>query len=84
MTKEQLQRANEVFWAINDKKYHARLLEKAQVVIKTDSYDFSEEKLELMPEEQEALESLRQAYLTILRTANERKLKELSDELEKL
>lgn len=43
-----------------------------------------EDEIELLPEEQDALVSIREAYLEVLRTANNRKLSELKKEFEEL
>ena len=79
MTIEQLDEACELRWAIVDLEMRAEMLDKAIVCVDktTAPYDFHENEIELLPEEQDVIESLRQAYLTILCTANERKLNEL-------
>ncbi len=84
MTIEQLNEASELRWAIAYLERRSEMLDKATVSVDKDRlpYAFDEESVELLPEEQEAIESLRQAYLTILRTANERKLNELKTKFE--
>lgn len=84
MTIEQLKEASELRWAIVDLERRSEMLDKATVCVDKNrlSYCFEEDSVELLPEEQEAIESLRQAYLTILRTANERKLNELKTKFE--
>lgn len=83
MTIEQLNEASELRWAIVDLERRSEILDKATVCVdKNRIYGFEEDSIELLPEEQEAIESLRQAYLTILRTANERKLNELQTKFE--
>ena len=84
MTIEQLKEASELRWAIVDLERRSEMLDKATVCVDKNrmAYGFEEDSVELLPEEQEAIESLRQAYLTILRTANERKLNELKTKFE--
>lgn len=86
MTIEQLKEASELRWAIDDLERKSAMLEKATVCVDNTKmdYGFSEEAIELLPEEQETIESIRQAYLTILRTANNRKLAELTTKFEEL
>lgn len=83
MTIEQLNSALKLRSELIDCEYISKTLDKAIVRIDTNiSYGFEECRIELLPEEQEALVSIRQAYLTILRTANNRKLDELKSQFD--
>lgn len=83
MTIEQLNLAISLRREISNCELISERLDKAIVRIDTNiSYGFEEREIELLPEEQEALESIRQAYLTILRTANNRKLDELKSQFD--
>lgn len=84
MAIEQLNEASELRWAIVSLERRSKMLDKATVCVDKNrmDYGFEEDGVELLPEEQEAIESLRNAYLTILRTANERKLNELKTKFE--
>lgn len=82
MTIEQLNLASNLRWSIIDLERIAEKLNKAHVGIDNNIYGLDENSIELLPEEQEALESLRQAYLTILHTANSRKLEELKSQFD--
>ena len=86
MTIEQLNEASELRWAIVDLERRSGMLDKATVCVDKHRlpYGFEEDSIELLPEEQEAIESLRHAYLTILRKANYRKLAELTAKFEEL
>lgn len=84
MTIELLNKGSDLRWSIVDLEHTAEMLDKANVCIdKNSSFDL-EDRIELLPEERETLESLRQAYLTILRTANSRKLDELKQQFDAL
>lgn len=82
MTIEQLNLASNLRWLIVDLERIAEKLNKGHIGIDKNTYGLEEDSIELLPEEQEALESLRQAYLTILRTANSRKLDELKQQFD--
>ena len=79
MTIEQLNEASELRWAIVDLENRSEILDKAKVCVDKNAltYGFHEEDIELLPEEENTIDSIRETYLTILRTANERKLNEL-------
>lgn len=84
MTNEQLELANKLKWEIIDCERTSGMLNKMTVCI-NDSFQERhgiEEEIELTPEEKEALESLRRAYLTVLHTANNRKLSKLRTQFE--
>jgi len=78
MTTEKLREAIDLAQAIRRQEHIAQELGKAKIGI-IDTYMFSvhEEELNLTPQEQEALEALRQAYLAILYKAVDNKLTEL-------
>ena len=63
-------------------------LEKAVVRVDKNTlakfYEQPEDEIELLPEEQDALVSMRGAYIEVLRTANNRKLAKLKKEFEEL
>jgi hypothetical protein len=84
MTIEQLNSANSLRWSITDIERTSEILNKATVCIDKNklAFGFNEDSIELLPEEQDELESLRQAYLTVLRTANNRKLGELKSQFD--
>lgn len=83
MTTEQLNLAISLRREINNCELISERLDKVIVRIDTSNfYGFEEREIELLPEEQEALVSLRQAYLTILHTANNRKLDELKSQFD--
>lgn len=82
MTIEQLNLASNLRWSIIDLERIAEKLNKVHVGIDNNIYGLDEDSIELLPEEQEALESLRQTYLTILHTANSRKLEELKSQFD--
>lgn len=86
MTIEQLKEASELRWAIDDLERKSAMLEKATVCVDYSKmlYGFHEEDIELLPEEENTIERIREAYLTILRTANYRKLAELTAKFEEL
>lgn len=86
MTIEQLKEASELRWAIDDLERKSAMLEKATVCVDYTKmpYGFNEKEIELLPEEEYTIESIREAYLTILRTANNRKLTELTTKFEEL
>lgn len=67
-------------------KKRAEILDKAKVCVDKTAllYGFQEEDIELLPEEENTIERIREAYLTILRTANYRKLAELTAKFEEL
>lgn len=78
MTTEKLREAIDIAQAIQLQERIAQELEKAKIGV-IDRYMLSvrEEEISLTPQEQEALEALRQAYLSILREAVDNKLTEL-------
>lgn len=83
MTTERLNLAISLRREIDNCELIAQRLDKAIVRIDTSIfYGFEEREIELFPEEQETLESIRQAYLTILHTANTRKLDELKSQFD--
>lgn len=61
-----------------------------KTVVRVDNHTFDiysaqpEDVIELLPEEQDALASMREAYLEVLRTANNRKLSKLKKEFDEL
>lgn len=78
MTTEKLQEAIDIAQAIRRQERIAQELGKAKIgIIDTYMLPFHEEDISLTPEEQEALEALRQAYLAILYKAVDNKLTEL-------
>lgn len=88
MTEEQLRQGHSLTQEIWRAERISEGLEK--VVVRVDKhtsgvfYEQPEEEIELLPEEQDALASMREAYLEVLRTANNRKLSKLKKEFEEL
>lgn len=78
MTTEKLREAIDIAQAIQRQERIAQELGKAKIgIINTYMPSVHEEEINLTPQEQEALEALRQAYLTILGKAVDNKLTEL-------
>lgn len=78
MTTEKLREAIDIAQAIQRQERIARELGKVKIgVIDTYMLSVHEEEINLTPQEQEALEALRQAYLAILQKAVDNKLTEL-------
>lgn len=78
MTTEKLREAIDIAQAIQQQARIAHELGKAKIgVIDRCMLSVREEEISLTPQEQEALEALRQAYLSILQEAVDNKLTEL-------
>lgn len=78
MTTEKLREAIDIAQAIQQQERIAQELGKAKIgVINRYMLFVREEDINLTPEEEEALDALRQAYLTILHRAVDSKLTEL-------
>ncbi len=90
MTEEKLRQEHSVIQAIWQHERVNEALKKAKVGIERSSAGFYVEASELedapwlLPEEQEALNALREAYIAIISTANERELNRLKKEFEDL
>lgn len=88
MTEEQIHQGQALMQEIWKAERISKSLEKAVVGIDKNSsgifYEAPEEEIELLPEEQEALASMREAYLEVLRSANNRKLNKAKKEFEEL
>lgn len=83
MTTEKLREAIDIAQAIQRQERIARELGKVKIgIINAYMLSVHEEEINLTPQEQEALEALRQAYLTILRKAVDNKLAELKTSFE--
>ena len=78
MTTEKLREAIDIAQAIQRQERIAQELGRVKIgVINRYMLSVREEEISLTPQEQEALEALRQAYLSILREAVDNKLTEL-------
>lgn len=87
MNQEQLDIGIELARGIAFFERNDKLLSDENVEVRIDRsrcYPFQEDSIELLPEEEEALQALRESYIAILRTANNRKLKQLRKEFEEL
>lgn len=87
MNLEQLEKGNSLAYAIRNLEFYEKFLSDEELIIRIDRnrhYGFEEESIELLPEEEEALKSIREAYRNILLTANNRKLENLKKEFEQL
>lgn len=88
MTEEQLRKGNSLTQEISRAERVSGSLEKAVVRVDKNSlaifYEQPEDEIELLPEEQDALVSMREAYIEVLRKANNRKLSKLKKEFEEL
>lgn len=90
MTEEQLRQGHSVIQAIWKHERVNKALKKAKVGILRDAIHWSIEADDLenapwlLPEEQEALNALREGYIAIISTANERELNRLKKEFEDL
>ena len=88
MTEEQIRQGHALLNNIRSVERVSDGLEKAVVRVNKNAsgwhYEQPEDEIELLPEEQDALVSLREAYIEVLRTANNRKLSELKQKFEEL
>ncbi len=90
MTEETLQKGNDLRVQIGNYQGIAETLESPNIIIQIDRkttkryYQQPEDDIELTDQEKEALESLRHAYLEILRSACQRRIQNLTTEFEKL
>ena len=87
MNLEQLRKGQNLAFAINNFERYDAILKDEDLTVRIDRsvhYNIDEESIELMPEEEEALKSIREAYRMVLLTANNRKLENLRKEFEKL
>lgn len=88
MTEEQIRQGQTLMQEIWKAERMSKSLENAVVGIDKNSsgifYEPPEDEIELLPEEQEALASMREAYLEVLRSANNRKLNKVRKEFEEL
>ena len=87
MNLEQLRKGQDLAYAISHLEEYEEILNLENLAIRIDRsipYALDEDRIELLPEEEEALESIRDAYRTVLLTANNRKLDNLRKEFEKL
>ena len=87
MNLEQLEAGNRLASEIHYAKRYEEILSDEELLIQIDRnrhYGFEEESIELLPEEKEALKSIREAYRTVLLTANNRKLEKLRTAFKKL
>lgn len=88
MTEEQIRQGQALLNNIWRVERVSDSLEKAVVRVDRNTsgwcYEQPEVEIELLPEEQDALVSLREAYIEVLRTANNRKLSELKQKFEEL
>ena len=87
MNLEQLRKGQNLAFAINHLERYEAILKGEDLTVRIDRsvhYNIDEESIELMPEEKEALKSIREAYRMVLLTANNRKLENLRKEFEKL
>ena len=88
MTEEQMRQGQALLNSIWRVERISDGLEKA--VVRVDKnisgmyYEQPEDEIELLPEEQDALASMSEAYLEVLRTAYNRKLSKLKKEFEEL
>ncbi len=87
MNLEQLRKGQNLAYAISHLENYEVILNNENLIIRVDRnvhYHLDEDSIELLPEEEEALKSIREAYRTVLLTANNRKLDNLRKEFEKL
>ena len=87
MNLEQLRKGQNLSYAISHLENYEVILNNENLIIRVDRnvhYHLDEDSIELLPEEEEALKSIREAYRTVLLTANNRKLDNLRKEFEKL
>lgn len=88
MTEEKIHQGQALMQEIWKAERISNGLEKAVVGIDRNAsgifYEPPEDEIELLPEEQEALASMREAYLEVLRSANNRKLNKVRKEFEEL
>ena len=87
MNLEQLKKGQDLAYAISHLEKYDAILKDEDLTVSIDRsvhYNLDEESIELMPEEKEALKSIREAYRTVLLPANNRKLDNLRKEFEKL
>ena len=87
MNLEQLKIGQNLAYAISHLEKYDAILKDEDLAVRIDRsvhYNLDEEGIELMPEEKEALKSIREAYRTVLLTANHRKLENLRKEFEEL
>lgn len=87
MNLEQLESGNRLASEIRYAERYEQILSDEGLIIRIDRnrhYGFEEESIELLPEEEKALKSIREAYRTVLLTANNRKLENLKKEFEQL
>ena len=88
MTEEQMRQGQALMHNIWRAERVSESLEKAVVRVDKNTlaifYEQPEDEIELLPEEQETLVSMRGAYIEVLRTANNRKLSKLKKEFEEL
>lgn len=86
MTEEQMRQGQTLMQNIWRAERISESLEKAIVRVdkSTSYYEYLEDEIELLPEEQEVLDSIRGAYIEVLRTANNRNLSKLKKEFEEL
>lgn len=87
MNLEQLRKGQNLAYAISHLENYEVILNNENYFIRVDRnvhYHLDEDSIELLPEEEEALKSIREAYRTVLLTANNRKLDNLRKEFEKL
>lgn len=87
MNLEQLKKGQNLAYAISHLEKYDAILKDEDLAVRIDRsvhYNLDEEGIELMPEEKEALKSIREAYRTVLLTANHRKLENLRKEFEEL
>ena len=76
MNLEQLRKGQDLASVISHLEEYEVILNNANLAIGVDRsihYNLDEERIELIPEEEEALKSIREAYRTVLLTANTRK-----------
>ena len=86
MNLEQLRKGQDLACAISHLEKYEAILNNEDLTVRIDRsvhYNLDEESIELMPEEKETLKSIREAYRTVLLTANHRK-ENLRKEFEKL
>ena len=87
MNLEQLRKGQNLAYAISHLENYEVILNNENLIIRVDRnvhYHLDEDSIELLTEEEEALKSIREAYRTVLLTANNRKLDNLRKEFEKL
>ena len=87
MNLEQLRKGQNLAYGISHLEEYEAILNNENLTVRVDRnvhYNFDEESIELMPVEKDALQSIREAYRTVLLAANHRKLENLRKEFEKL